>query len=126
MKTKPTSYPVKDALVVSEDAVTKLGYAANGTGSVISYQRTDTTSVTAIMQTYTDSNGDAVTKYVFKNGAGAEINPGDYTNDISKILELFKTGEGKKNTYVTDTPQTDSAVVPKEYELTLLREMSLF
>ncbi len=121
VKTKPTSYPVKDALVVSEDAVTKLGYAANGTGSVISYQRTDTTSVTAIMQTYTDSNGDAVTKYVFKNGAGAEINPGDYTNDISKILELFKTGEGKKNTYVTDTPQTDSAVVPKEYELTLLR-----
>ena len=121
VKTKPTSYPVKDALVVSEDAVTKLGYAANGTGSVISYQRTDTTSVTAIMQTYTDSNGDAVTKYVFKNGAGAEIDPGDYTNDISKILELFKTGEGKKNTYVTDTPQTDSAVVPKEYELTLLR-----
>ena len=124
VKTKPTSYPVKDALVVSKDAVDKLGYKVDGTGtgSVIAYkQQGASSSVTAIVQTYTDSNGDAVTKYVFKDGDGNEIDPGEYTNDISRILELFKTGEGKKNTYVTDTPQTDSAVVPKEYKLTLLR-----
>ena len=121
VKTKPDSYPVKDALVVSEEAVEKLGYTAGGTGSVMSYTRADTSSITAIVQTYTDVNGDTVTKYVFKDGAGNKIEPGEFTNDISKILELFKTGEGKKNTYVTNSPQTGTTAVPKEYKLTLLR-----
>ena len=66
LRQKPDSYPVKDALVVSEEAVEKLGYTAKERESVMSYTRADTSSITAIVQTYTDVNGDTVTKYVFK------------------------------------------------------------
>ena len=132
VKSQPTSFPVTDAITVPQEANDALYTAgtANTDGTMPYTYNTATGSVTSVKQTYTDDNGDSVTKYIFKDGNGVEIQADNgsgtqvgagsvYGEAIMKLLNM-----GTKNTitnpYTTDTPQTESKIIDKEFKLTLL------
>ncbi|MDE7479423.1 MAG: flagellar hook-basal body complex protein [Lachnospiraceae bacterium] len=133
VKSQPTSYPVKDAIAIPESAITALTYTAgtpNPDGSIPYTYTPATGSITSVVQTYTDDEGNTVTKYQFKDGSGNVIQAQNesgtmvdagslYGEAIMKLLGMGTEGD-KVNSYTTDTPQTSTTAIPKEYKLTLL------
>ncbi len=133
VKAQPTSFPVTDAITLPEEAVSAF-YEAAGTantdGTVTYTFKAATGTVTSVKQTYTDDNGDSVTKYEFKdsagntinadNGSGTQVSAGSaYGEAIMKLLSMGTKGD-KTNTFMTDTPQISSQVIKGEFKISLL------
>lgn len=133
VKAQPTSFPVTDAITLPEEAVVAF-YGAAGTantdGTVTYTFKAATGTVTSVKQTYTDDNGDSVTKYEFKDGKGVTINADNgsgtqvsagsaYGEAIMKLLSMGTKGD-KTNTFMTDTPQISSQIIKGEFKISLL------
>ncbi|MDE7322548.1 MAG: flagellar hook-basal body complex protein [Lachnospiraceae bacterium] len=137
VKAQPTSFPVTDAIVIPEEAVAAFYTAgATNTDGTITYNYGvaggTTGTITSVKQTYTDDNGDSVTKYEFKygaapgtiinadNGSGTQVSAGSaYGEAIMKLLSMGSKGD-KTNTFMTDTPQISSQVIKGEFKISLL------
>jgi len=133
VKEKPKSYPVTDAVTVPIEAVDAL-YGTNGTVAADGTQeytvKGATASITSVKQTYTDDDNKAVTIYQFKDNSGATIlakNKLQQDDDAGKlygeaIMKLLNMGDkaDKTYSYTTQTKQTDTQVIDKEYTLNLI------
>lgn len=138
VKSQPKSFPVTDAVTIPDEAVNAF-YDAAGTantdGTITYNYKATTGSVTSIRQTYTDDDGKTVTKYHFyaagrtaftdpeiqaDNGTGTMVDAGSvYGEAIMKLLNLG-TKSDTVNPYTTQTKQTQSQVVDKEFTLNLI------
>lgn len=132
VKSQPTSFPVTDAITLPEQAVEAFYTAGtvNSDGTQAYGYKTTTGSVTSVKQTYTDDNGDSVTKYIFKdangveiqadNGSGTMVGAGSvYGDAIMKLLGMG-TKSDITNSYPTESPQTSSQVIRGEFKINLL------
>lgn len=140
VKSQPTSFPVTDAISIP-DAVIEVFYGAataqnpDGTETYTYGGGTvGTASITSVKQTYTDDNGDSVTKYEFRNGPadanntnvimvtsnGTQVSAGSvYGDAIMKLLGMG-TKSDITNSYPTESPQTSSQVIRGEFKINLL------
>lgn len=138
VKSQPKSFPVTDAVTIPDEAVDAF-YDAAGTantdGTITYNYKATTGSVTSIRQTYTDDDGKTVTNYHFyaagrtaftdpeiqaDNGTGTMVDAGSvYGEAIMKLLNLG-TKSDTVNPYTTQTKQTQSQVVDKEFTLNLI------
>lgn len=132
VKSQPKSFPVTDAVTIPQEAIDAFYDAGttNTDGTMTYNYKTATGSVTSIRQTYTDDDGKTVTLYKFKDGNGAEIQADNgtgtkvdagsvYGEAIMKLLNLG-TKSDTVNPYTTQTTQTQSQVVDKEFTLNLI------
>ncbi len=132
VKSQPTSFPVTDAITLPEEAVAAFytAGAVNSDGTQAYGYNAATGSVTSVKQTYTDDNGDSVTKYIFKDGARNEIQADNgsgtmvgagsvYGDAIMKLLGMG-TKSDITNSYPTESPQTSSQVIRGEFKISLL------
>ena len=122
-------YPVTDALTIADDVVKELyTIGTTATDGFVECKITDTTNtaIAATAQTYTDDNGDSVTKYKFEKVDPADatkrttINISDEQSDAMRKLLRLKASEGKTQQYTTTEQMSDTTAIPGQYTIKLL------
>ena len=124
------TYPLESDITISkinESAATLFYTAGTAANGVTPYTLgANFTTVTTIKQDYEDDNGNAITDYVFRNSAGAEITAaggGEISSDLySDIIKIMKLGQQKEvqNSYITQEAKETSTIDRGKYTITLL------
>jgi len=126
--TVPT-YPLSTDLSISkiDDKAVEFFYdaptVANGVGTCNRKTNPDCTNITTIKQDYEDDDGNAITDYIFKDNAGADITAAMSARDLySDIIKVLKLGTPNKiqDSYYTKQPKDIEKIDPGKFTVTLL------